>query len=289
MQMHVDLCWFIIPWSSLIWPKDYLNMCHIFYYNFSVNFLQSTWIHPQQIFQTKILEVTSLVNHVRNLSSTCGGYQPSPHLYPIPMIPFLACLLKLSCASGICPVPVEGTNPPPIFTPSPWYHTWPVFWGSPVCGVSVNYLWRVPTLPHLYPIPMIPYLACLLRLSCTPGICPVPVEGTNPPPIPMIPYLACLLKLSCASGICPVPVEGTNPPPISTPSPWYHTWPVFWGSPVCQESVHYLWRVPTLPHLYPIPMIPYLACLLRLSCASGICPVPVEGTNPPPIFTPSPW
>ena len=25
-----------------MWPKDYLNMCHIFYYNFSVNFLQST-------------------------------------------------------------------------------------------------------------------------------------------------------------------------------------------------------------------------------------------------------
>ena len=38
-------------------------MCHIFYYNFSINFLQSTWIRPQQIFQTKILVVTSLVNH----------------------------------------------------------------------------------------------------------------------------------------------------------------------------------------------------------------------------------
>ena len=37
-------------------------MCHIFYYNFSVNFLQNTWIRPQKIFQTKILEVTSLVN-----------------------------------------------------------------------------------------------------------------------------------------------------------------------------------------------------------------------------------
>ena len=55
MQMHVDLCWYIIPWSSLMWPKDYLNMCHIFYYNFSVKFLQSTWIRPQKIFQTKIL------------------------------------------------------------------------------------------------------------------------------------------------------------------------------------------------------------------------------------------
>ena len=38
-------------------------MCHIFYYNFSVNFLQSTWIRPQKILQTKILVVTSLVNH----------------------------------------------------------------------------------------------------------------------------------------------------------------------------------------------------------------------------------
>ena len=38
-------------------------MWHIFYYNFSVNFLQSTWIRPQKIFQTKILVVTSLVNH----------------------------------------------------------------------------------------------------------------------------------------------------------------------------------------------------------------------------------
>ena len=58
-----DLCWYIIPWSSLMWPKDYLNMCHILYYNSSVNFLQSTWIRPQNIFQTKILVVRSLVNH----------------------------------------------------------------------------------------------------------------------------------------------------------------------------------------------------------------------------------
>ena len=55
--------WFIIPWWSLMWPKDYLNMCHIFYYIFSVKFLQSIWIRPQKIFQTKILVVTSLVNH----------------------------------------------------------------------------------------------------------------------------------------------------------------------------------------------------------------------------------
>ena len=46
-----------------MWPKDYSNMYHIFYYKFSVNFLQSTWIRPQKIFQTKILEVTLLVNH----------------------------------------------------------------------------------------------------------------------------------------------------------------------------------------------------------------------------------
>ena len=29
--MHVDLCWFIIPWSSLMWPKDYLNICAIYF------------------------------------------------------------------------------------------------------------------------------------------------------------------------------------------------------------------------------------------------------------------
>ena len=46
-----------------MWPKDYLDMCHIFYYNFSVNFLQITWIRPQKSFQTKILEMTSLVNY----------------------------------------------------------------------------------------------------------------------------------------------------------------------------------------------------------------------------------
>ena len=43
-------------------------MCHIFSYNFSVNFLQSTWIRPQKIFQIKILVVTSLVNpHLVNI------------------------------------------------------------------------------------------------------------------------------------------------------------------------------------------------------------------------------
>ena len=46
-----------IPWSSLMWPKDYLNN-YVPYI-----FLQSTSIHPQKILQTKILEVISLVNH----------------------------------------------------------------------------------------------------------------------------------------------------------------------------------------------------------------------------------
>ena len=30
--------WFMIPLSSFMWPKEYLNMCHIFYNNFSVIF-----------------------------------------------------------------------------------------------------------------------------------------------------------------------------------------------------------------------------------------------------------
>ena len=69
MQMHVDVCWFIIPWSSLMWPKDCSNMCHIFYYNFFVNFLQGTWIRPQKVFQTKILEVTSPSSKHYNVNS----------------------------------------------------------------------------------------------------------------------------------------------------------------------------------------------------------------------------
>ena len=31
MQMYDDLCWFVIPWSSLMWPKDYLNICAIYF------------------------------------------------------------------------------------------------------------------------------------------------------------------------------------------------------------------------------------------------------------------
>ena len=46
-----------------MWPKEYLNVCNIFHNDYSVIFLQSTWIRPQKIFQTKILEMTSLVNH----------------------------------------------------------------------------------------------------------------------------------------------------------------------------------------------------------------------------------
>ena len=64
---NANACWLALIYNTLIityMAKRLLNMCHIyFYYNFSVNFLQSTWIRPQKIFQTKILEVTSLVNH----------------------------------------------------------------------------------------------------------------------------------------------------------------------------------------------------------------------------------
>ena len=63
MQMHVDLCLFMIPLSSLMWPKEYLNMCHIFYNNCSVIFLQHAQKRPQKSFQTKILSVTSSVNY----------------------------------------------------------------------------------------------------------------------------------------------------------------------------------------------------------------------------------
>ena len=63
---NANACWLVLIYHTLIITnvaKRLLNMCHIFYYNFSVNFLQSTWIRLQKIFQTKILVVTSLVNH----------------------------------------------------------------------------------------------------------------------------------------------------------------------------------------------------------------------------------
>ena len=46
-----------------MWPKEYLNVCNIFHNDFSVIFLQITWIRPQKIFQTKILKMTSFANH----------------------------------------------------------------------------------------------------------------------------------------------------------------------------------------------------------------------------------
>ena len=38
-----------------MWPKDYLNMCHIFYYNFLLNFFRVLGYAHKKIFQTKIL------------------------------------------------------------------------------------------------------------------------------------------------------------------------------------------------------------------------------------------
>ena len=71
MQMHVRfvLNFIHIPSlsSTLCGQIDYLaqgGVVYIFYIiDFSVNFLQSTWIRPQFFFQTRILVVTSLVNH----------------------------------------------------------------------------------------------------------------------------------------------------------------------------------------------------------------------------------
>ena len=40
-----------------------IEICAIYFIIIFVNFLQSTWIRPQIIFQTKIFEMTSLVNH----------------------------------------------------------------------------------------------------------------------------------------------------------------------------------------------------------------------------------
>ena len=67
---NANACWLVLIYYTLIITNvakrlfEYVPyLAHIFYYNFSVNFLQSTWIRPQKIFQTKILQVTSLVNH----------------------------------------------------------------------------------------------------------------------------------------------------------------------------------------------------------------------------------
>ena len=67
-RMHVAL---VLIYNTLIIiymtgvVRLFQIMCHIFYYNFSVNlFIQSTWIRPQKMLPIpSILEVTSLVNH----------------------------------------------------------------------------------------------------------------------------------------------------------------------------------------------------------------------------------
>ena len=67
-DLHVcnaNACWLVLIYNTLIITnvaKTFKYVPYILLY-FSVNFLQSTWIRPQNIFQTKILEVTSLVNH----------------------------------------------------------------------------------------------------------------------------------------------------------------------------------------------------------------------------------
>ena len=63
---NANACWFVLIYNTLtitnVANRLFKYVPYI-YYNFSVNFLQSTWIRPQKIFQTKILVVTSLVNH----------------------------------------------------------------------------------------------------------------------------------------------------------------------------------------------------------------------------------
>ena len=55
---NANACW-LVSYNTLI----ITNVAKRFYYNFSVNFLQITRIRQQKSFQTKILEITSLVNH----------------------------------------------------------------------------------------------------------------------------------------------------------------------------------------------------------------------------------
>ena len=80
----------MIPLSSLMWPKEYLNMCHIFYNNFSVIFLQHAWKRPQKSFQTKILSVTSSVNHCLITTAIDKRYWNVPS-------PKMGIFLQLSC------------------------------------------------------------------------------------------------------------------------------------------------------------------------------------------------
>ena len=80
----------MIPLSSLMWPKEYLNMCQIFYNNFSVIFLQHAQKRPQKSFQTKIPSVTSSVNHclITNAIDKRQWNAPSPRLSITCMFPY---------------------------------------------------------------------------------------------------------------------------------------------------------------------------------------------------------
>ena len=63
---NANACWLVLIYNTLIITNvdtrlfEYVPYILLF---FSVNFLQITWIRPQKSFQTKILEMTSLVNH----------------------------------------------------------------------------------------------------------------------------------------------------------------------------------------------------------------------------------
>ena len=78
MQMHVHLCWFMIPLSSLMWPKEYLNMCHIFYNNFLLFFSSMLRNAHKKSFQTKIPSVTSSVNHCLITNASDKRYCNAP-------------------------------------------------------------------------------------------------------------------------------------------------------------------------------------------------------------------
>ena len=54
-HMQGDACW-----PVLIYDTRIITESGRYYFTNSVNFLQSTWIRPQKIFHTKILEVTSV-------------------------------------------------------------------------------------------------------------------------------------------------------------------------------------------------------------------------------------
>ena len=84
MQMHVDLCWFIIPWSSLMWPKDYLDylvMLHWFQScstDFSHAPLISVMLHWLQSCSTDFSHapLTSVMLHWLQSCSTDFSHAP---------------------------------------------------------------------------------------------------------------------------------------------------------------------------------------------------------------------